>query len=117
MDVLGYPTNLEDSSPFPIDEFIARTTQWLQKNIGENGDLGKIFSVAHAAFQFADFIGCSPKILVGQDFALDRNRLHSKSSYYSQKMEDSINQYATLNLLNQQNFHKYSNNIIDRQGI
>ena len=35
MDELGYPTNLEDASPFPIDEFIARTTQWLQKAIGK----------------------------------------------------------------------------------
>ena len=32
---LGYPTDLEDSPPFPIDEFIGRTTQWLQKNIGK----------------------------------------------------------------------------------
>ena len=32
---LGYPTDLEDQSPFPIDEFIARTTQWLQKAIGK----------------------------------------------------------------------------------
>tara|TARA_Y100000590_G_C15326236_1_gene865924 strand:- start:193 stop:690 length:498 start_codon:yes stop_codon:yes gene_type:complete len=35
MDELGYPTNLEDVDPFPIDEFIARTTQWLQKAIGK----------------------------------------------------------------------------------
>lgn len=33
MDELGYPTDLEDASPFPIDEFIAKTTQWLQKAI------------------------------------------------------------------------------------
>ena len=32
-------------------------------------------------------------------------------------MEDQINQYYTLNLLNEQNLHKYSNNIIDRQSI
>ena len=32
-------------------------------------------------------------------------------------MEDQINQYFTLNLLNEQKLHKYSNNIIDRQGI
>jgi|TARA_B100000073_G_scaffold347776_1_gene363306 hypothetical protein len=32
---LGYPTDLEDRAPFPIDEFIARTTQWLQKAIGK----------------------------------------------------------------------------------
>jgi|TARA_B110000444_G_scaffold203845_1_gene196484 hypothetical protein len=30
---LGYPTDLEEQSPFPIDEFIGRTTQWLQKAI------------------------------------------------------------------------------------
>ena len=34
-DELGYPTDLEDVPPFPIDEFIARTTQWLQKAIGK----------------------------------------------------------------------------------
>ena len=32
---LGYPTDLEDRAPFPIDEFIGRTTQWLQKAIGK----------------------------------------------------------------------------------
>ena len=30
---LGYPTDLEEADPFPIDEFIGRTTQWLQKAI------------------------------------------------------------------------------------
>ena len=34
-DELGYPTDLEDVPPFPIDEFIAKTTQWLQKAIGK----------------------------------------------------------------------------------
>ena len=32
MDAIGYD---EDDTP-PIDEFIARTTQWLQKNIGNS---------------------------------------------------------------------------------
>lgn len=35
MDELGYPTDLEEAPPFPIDEFIAKTTQWLQKAIGK----------------------------------------------------------------------------------
>jgi len=35
MGELGYPTDLEDQSPFPIDEFIAKSTQWLQKAIGK----------------------------------------------------------------------------------
>ena len=33
MDELDIPTDLEDANLFPIDEFIARTTQWLQKAI------------------------------------------------------------------------------------
>ena len=113
--------------PSPIPDFFIKKrlvydssnklAQWLQKYIGENGTLGKIFSVAHAAFQFSDFIGCSPKILIGQDFAFDRNRLHSKDSYYHQSLEDKICQYQPLKLLNEKNFHKYSNNIIDRQSI
>jgi len=32
---LGYGTDLEDMPNIPIDEFIARTTQWLQKAIGK----------------------------------------------------------------------------------
>jgi hypothetical protein len=33
LDALGYDPNFEDQSPVPAKEFIARTTQWLQKNI------------------------------------------------------------------------------------
>ena len=32
---LGYPTDLEDRPPLPIDEFIGVSTQWLKKNIGK----------------------------------------------------------------------------------
>ncbi len=35
LDALGYDPNFEDMSPVPAKEFIARTTQWLQKNIGK----------------------------------------------------------------------------------
>ena len=35
LDGLGYDPNFEDMSPVPAKEFIARTTQWLQKNIGK----------------------------------------------------------------------------------
>lgn len=33
LDALGYDSNFEDAGPVPAKEFIARTTQWLQKNI------------------------------------------------------------------------------------
>ena len=33
LDTLGYNADFEDQSPVPAKEFIARTTQWLQKNL------------------------------------------------------------------------------------
>jgi hypothetical protein len=33
LDGLGYDPNFEEASPVPAKEFIARTTQWLQKNL------------------------------------------------------------------------------------
>ena len=35
LDELGYDPNFEDAGPVPAKEFIARTTQWLQKHIGK----------------------------------------------------------------------------------
>jgi len=35
LDALGYNPDFEEQSPVPAKEFIARTTQWLQKNIGK----------------------------------------------------------------------------------
>ena len=33
LDALGYDPDFEEASPVPAKEFIARTTQWLQKHI------------------------------------------------------------------------------------
>ena len=33
LDTLGYDSDFEDAGPVPAKEFIARTTQWLQKNL------------------------------------------------------------------------------------
>ena len=35
LDALGYDPDFEEASPVPAKEFIARTTQWLQKHIGK----------------------------------------------------------------------------------
>jgi hypothetical protein len=35
LNTLGYDPDFEDMPPVPAKEFIARTTQWLQKNIGK----------------------------------------------------------------------------------
>jgi len=91
--------------------------QWLQKYIGEKGSLGNIFSVAHAAFQFVRFIGCGPIIFIGQDLSFSKNRLHSRHSFYYRQREDKVNQLETMKYLDQEKFHLYSSNLLERIDI
>jgi hypothetical protein len=91
--------------------------QWLQKYIGGKGSLGKIFSVAHAAFQFARFIGCAPIIFVGQDLSFSKKRLHSKHSYYYRQREDLVSQLKTMKYLDQEKYHLYSSNLLEKIDI
>jgi hypothetical protein len=91
--------------------------QWLQKYIGEKGSLDKIFSVAHAAFQFARFIGCAPIIFIGQDLSFSKKRLHSRHSYYYRQREDRVNQLETMKYLDQEKYYLYSTNLLERIDI
>jgi hypothetical protein len=91
--------------------------QWLKKYMGGKGSLEKIFSVAHAAFQFARFIGCAPIIFIGQDLSFSKNRLHSRHSYYYRQREDKLKQFETMEYLDQERYHLYSTNLLERIDI
>jgi hypothetical protein len=91
--------------------------QWLQKYNGGKGSLGKIFSVAHAAFQFSRFIGCSPITFIGQDLSFSKKRLHSRNSYYYHQREDVVSQNKTMKFLDEKDFNLYSSNLLDRTDI
>jgi hypothetical protein len=91
--------------------------QWLQKYLGSKGSLEKIFSVAHAAFQFAKFMGCEPIIFIGQDLSFSKKRLHSRNSFYYHQREDRLNQLETMKYLEQEKFHLYSSNLLERVDI
>jgi hypothetical protein len=91
--------------------------QWLKKHMGGKGSLEKIFSVAHAAFQFARFIGCAPIIFIGQDLSFSKNRLHSKHSYYYRQREDILKQFETMEYLDQKKYHLYSTNLLEKIDI
>jgi len=90
---------------------------WLQKHIGEKGSLGKVFSVAHAASQFASLMGCSPIIFLGQDLSFEKYRMHSKHSYYYSQRETTINQLSTMKIFDQLKYNLYSENLVDRKDI
>lgn len=91
--------------------------QWIQSHLGQNGSLGNVFSVAHAAYQFAKFIGCSPIIFIGQDLSFQQKRLHSRNSYYFQHKEDLINRLKTMEYWDDLKFQKYSTNMLERRSI
>jgi hypothetical protein len=91
--------------------------QWLVKYLGKKGSLGKIFSVAHAAFQFAHFIGCGPIILIGQDLSFSKKRLHCRNSYYYRQREDRVNKLENMKYLDHEKFILYSSNILLKPDI
>lgn len=88
---------------FDLDVHLAK---WFNKHSDEKGDLGKTSSVAHSAFNFADFLACSPVILIGQDLSFQNQRLHCSQSFY---FEDSINLVSRFNPLYYLNRLKYLN--------
>ena len=113
------PSKIPDTFPdkrLTYDSSI-NLAKWLQKYIGSKGSLEKIFSVAHAAFQFARFIGCVPIIFIGQDLSFSKKRLHSKHSFYYREREDRVNQLETSKYLDQKKFHLYSSNLLEKIDI
>jgi hypothetical protein len=88
---------------FDLDVHLAK---WFNNHSDEKGSLGKTSSVAHSAFNFSDFLGCSPVILIGQDLSFQNQRLHCTQSFY---FEDSINLVSRFNPLYYLNRLKYLN--------
>ncbi|MFQ5449885.1 MAG: motility associated factor glycosyltransferase family protein [Nitrospinaceae bacterium] len=83
-------------------------SQWIAEHHEEKGNLAKTFSVAHAAFLFAMSLGCGPVILVGQDLAFTRHRLHCSGSFHNQMHQDLISTEQTIPTLDRKKYQRYS---------
>jgi hypothetical protein len=113
------PSTIPKSFPcrkitFDLDVQLAK---WFKKYSNEKGSLGKTSSVAHAAFNFAKLLACSPVILIGQDLSFQNQRLHCTHSFYN---DDSINLVSRFNPLYYLNRLKYLNfgpNLTERIDI
>jgi hypothetical protein len=79
---------------------------WFRKYTEEKGSLGKTSSVAHSAVKLAQFFGCSPVILVGQDLSFCQQRQHCLYSFYH---EEHIDKLTKLKPLAYWDHLKYSN--------
>ena len=89
----------------------AALSQWLARNHLAHGSLGTVLSVAHAAYQFARHLGCTPIILTGQDLAFDRTRMHCSGSFYDQFHCDRVNERLPVQSLEQQKFEGYAESL------
>ena len=90
---------------------------WLRKISGEKGSLGKIFSVAHTALLFAQYLGCDPIILVGQDLSFAGSRLHCTGTYYNQAHQDQVGTGKTLELLQKQKHEGYAHSLAQAKDL
>jgi len=78
---------------FDLEVYLA---EWLSKYTNEKGSLGKISSVAHSAVTFAQYIGNSPIILVGQDLSFFNQRQHCLHSFYHEEHMDQVSRLHPL---------------------
>ena len=99
---------------FDSEVFLA---EWLKKFTEDKGSFGKISSVAHSAVKCAQFLGCSPIILVGQDLSFYKQRQHCLHSFYHEGHMDKVSRLNPLSNLDQQKFIKFGSNLIYKTDI
>ncbi|MBC8283242.1 MAG: motility associated factor glycosyltransferase family protein [Nitrospinae bacterium] len=93
---------------FDLDVYLA---EWFKRHSEEKGSLGKVGSVAHAAFNLAKYLACSPIILVGQDLSFHKQRLHCRNSFYHTESLNLISQFEPLHYLNRLKYLNYGRNL------
>jgi hypothetical protein len=92
-------------------------SKWIAKKIGSKGNLGKSLSVAHTGLLLAKYLGCSPVVLLGQDLAFYKNRMHCSGAYYQNDFLELARRDITLNHLEKEKFKKYTSSLKETLDI
>lgn len=99
---------------FDLDFYLA---EWFKNRLQDKGSLGKIYSVAHSALNLAKFLDCSPIILIGQDLAFHKQRLHSLHTFYQDESMRYISKFKPLYYLNRIKYLNFGNNLTSCEDI
>ena len=91
--------------------------EWFIRETGGKGGLGKVTSVAHSAVQFAQYLGCSPIIMVGQDLSFSKQRLHCNQSFYFIEMLDKVARLEQLSYWNNSKYLNFGKNLVEREDL
>ena len=92
-------------------------SKWIAQKNGSKGNLGKSLSVAHTGLLLAKHLGCSPVILIGQDLAFYKNRMHCSGAYYQNDFIELTRREITLNYLEKEKLKKYSSSLKETLDI
>lgn len=74
----------EFNGPIFFTTYMDPLVQWVEEFTGDLGQNITGGSVATAAFDFANRLGASPIVLVGQDLAYSHGRTHSNGTHYGE---------------------------------
>jgi hypothetical protein len=99
---------------FDLDFYLA---EWFNNHLQEKGSLGKIFSVAHSALNFAEFLDCSPVILVGQDLSFHKQRLHCLHTFYQDESMRYVSKFKPLYYFNRIKYLNFGTNLTSSEDI
>ncbi len=92
-------------------------SKWIAQKNGSKGNLGKSLSVAHTGLLLAKHLGCSPVILLGQDLAFFKNRMHCSGAYYQNDFIELARGPITPNYLEKEKFKKYASSLKETLDI
>ena len=99
---------------FDLDFYLA---EWFKNHSQDKGSLGKIFSVAHSALNFAKFLDCSPIILVGQDLSFNKQRLHCLHTFYQDESMRYVSKFKPLYYFNRIKYLNFGKNLTSNEDI
>ncbi len=87
-----------------VIESTTNFNQWVVNLIGSKGSVGANQSVAHFGASIGNYFGCSPLVLVGQDLAFEKTRLHCSDSHYHETYKMDCTQTRTMSFFIKQRF-------------
>jgi hypothetical protein len=92
-------------------------SKWIAQKNGSKGNLGKSLSVGHTGLLLAKHLGCSPVVLLGQDLAFFKNRMHCSSAYYQNDLLEMVRRDITLNHLEKEKYKNYTSSLKETLDI
>jgi hypothetical protein len=92
-------------------------SKWIAQKNGSKGNLGKSLSVAHTGLLLAKHLGCSPVVLLGQDLAFFKNKMHCSGAYYQNDFLELLKREVTLSQLEKEKYKRHTSSLKETLDI